>query len=72
MNNKIGSWKYMDEDRVKFYNNIIAYSCQASDSRLAFDSYELPAAYIAVMAETINIQSSLLQPLYALYTDDSP
>ena len=72
MNNKIGSWKYMDEDRVKFYNNIIAYDGQDSDARIEFDSYEIQEDYIAVMAENINIQSSLLQTIEELDPEDAP
>lgn len=67
MQEKIGSWEFMDEDRVKFYNQIIAFdSVNPLSSRIDFEGNDFEAGFLAVMAENINIQSSLMQRINQL------
>ncbi|CAN3352978.1 ubiquinone biosynthesis monooxygenase Coq6p, mitochondrial [Diutina catenulata] len=56
----IGSWAHMNQNRVKFYNEIIAYDGADASLRIEFDGSVVGAGFMAVMAENINIQSSLL------------
>ncbi|CAH2351239.1 ubiquinone biosynthesis monooxygenase Coq6p, mitochondrial [[Candida] railenensis] len=66
MQSKIGNWEFMNQDRIKFYNNIIAYDSQDRTSRIVFDGSAIEAGFLAVMAENVNIQSSLLQRISQL------
>lgn len=63
MNSVMGSWQFMNQDRIKFYNEIIAYDGQDSQTRIEFDGLTVNAGFMAVMAENINIQASLLDRL---------
>lgn len=71
---KIGSWEYMNQERVKFYDNIVAYDSQDRAARIAFDGSSLAedGGFLAVMAENINIQSSLLQRIEAMDPEVAP
>ncbi|EMG46852.1 hypothetical protein G210_2877 [Candida maltosa Xu316] len=66
MQNKIGSWDFIHEDRVKLYDGIIAYDSQDSDSRVEFDVTAIGKGVLAAMIEVINIQSSLLAKVESL------
>ena len=70
MDTKIGNWKHINHDRIKFYNRIVAYDGQDNDSRVEFDSRTVGIDSLAAMCENINIQSSLLH-LVNLLNDDS-
>lgn len=61
MQNRIGSWQYVNSDRVKFYEGITAYDGQDAASRISFDASTTEAGVLAAMIENVNIQSSLLQ-----------
>lgn len=61
MMDKIGSWNYINEDRIKYYNSVIAYDGQDANSRIQLDGNALPGGTLAAMAENLNIQSSLLR-----------
>lgn len=63
---KAGNWEYIDAERVKFYDNMIAYDGTDLDARIEFDSSQTNSGIIAAMSEIFNIQSSLLQKLDAL------
>ncbi|CUM68441.1 uncharacterized protein PRCAT00006164001 [Priceomyces carsonii] len=64
MQEKIGNWNYMLQDRIKFYNNMIVYDDpENSESRISFDSSGSKHGVIAAMCENLNIQSSLLKKL---------
>ncbi|GEQ67555.1 hypothetical protein JCM33374_g1220 [Metschnikowia sp. JCM 33374] len=73
MQEKSGSWEFLHEERVKFYDNMIAYDSQDAAARIHFDSSTLSAdndhessplsSSIAAMCEVTNIQSSLLQKI---------
>lgn len=71
MQTKSGLWPYIHEDRVKFYDNMVAYDSQDADARIHFDAGSVFDAQgdltvIAAMAEVVNIQSSLLAKIEAL------
>lgn len=71
MQTKSGSWPYIHEDRVRFYDNMVAYDSQDSDARIHFDAGSVfddngDLAVIAAMSEVVNIQSSLLGKIEAL------
>jgi ubiquinone biosynthesis monooxygenase Coq6 len=63
MQHRIGNWEFIHQDRVKFYDQIVAYDGQDNSSRIEFDSTTVGNEYLAVMCENINIQSSLLQKI---------
>lgn len=71
MKEKSGSWDYLHQDRVKFYNNMVAYDSQDSDARIHFDASNVISesgdrAEIAAMCEVVHIQASLLQKIDAI------
>lgn len=68
MQEKSGSWPYLHEDRIQFYDNMIAYDSQDAAARLHFDSSVLGESHppIAAMCEVLNIQGSLLAQIDAL------
>jgi ubiquinone biosynthesis monooxygenase Coq6 len=61
MDARIGSWRLLNHDRLKFYNSIVAYDSQDRTAAIAFDDSLVKSPFLAVMAETINIQLALLQ-----------
>lgn len=71
MQTKSGSWPFIHEDRVKFYDNMVAYDSQDSDARIHFDAGSVfddagNLSVIAAMSEVVNIQSSLLGKIDSL------
>lgn len=73
MQEKIGSWAYINEDRVKVYDSIVAYDSQDSDSRICFDASAIGTGTLAAMCENINIQASLWEKIQELnLTGDVP
>ncbi|ODV80328.1 ubiquinone biosynthesis hydrox [Suhomyces tanzawaensis NRRL Y-17324] len=61
MQERIGSWQYINQDRIKFYSSIVAYDSQEKDARIQFDASMTDGnGVLAVMCENINIQSLLL------------
>ncbi|KAF3987460.1 hypothetical protein FT663_03915 [Candidozyma haemuli var. vulneris] len=67
MSTKSGSWDFIQQDRVRFYDNMIAYDSQDPDARIEFDTSVVPGAgAIAAMAEVLNIQGSLLEKIESL------
>lgn len=71
MQEKSGSWDYLHQDRVKFYDNMVAYDSQDSDARIHFDASNVildlgALSQIAAMCEVVHIQASLLQKIDAL------
>ena len=71
MQQKVGNWDFIKQDRVRFYDNIVAYDSQDNDARIEFDATQIGAGVLAVMCENINIQSSLIGRLNELGMDDS-
>lgn len=72
MQTRSGNWEFIDADRVKFYDNMIAYDGQDADARIEFDASSVSdSGIIAAMCEIANIQSSLLLKLQAL-TEELP
>ncbi|OBA21022.1 ubiquinone biosynthesis hydrox [Metschnikowia bicuspidata var. bicuspidata NRRL YB-4993] len=75
MKEKSGSWPFLQEARVQFYDNMIAYDSQDAAARIHFDSSTLRGAgdadggdldmssAIAAMCEVVHIQGSLLGKL---------
>lgn len=63
MQNRIGSWDYINTERVKFYNSITAYDGQDPETRINFDASATEHGVLAAMCENINIQSSLLRKI---------
>lgn len=61
MDARVGSWRLLNHDRLKFYNSIVAYDSQDRTAAIAFDDSLAKAPFLAVMAENINIQLALLQ-----------
>lgn len=73
MNNNLGSWDYIQTDRVKFYDHMIVYDSQDSEARIEFDTSVVPGAgAIAAMTEVLNIQGSLLEKIEALNEELEP
>ncbi|KAI5966263.1 COQ6 [Candida pseudojiufengensis] len=70
MNNKIGNWEFINQERIKNYDGIIAYDSQDSSSRIEFDIGLIDKDSLATMCEVINIQSSLLQKLETLKQEE--
>lgn len=71
MREKSGSWDYLHQDRIKFYDNMVAYDSQDVDARIHFDASTIslgsgPRPEIAAMCEIVHIQSSLLKKIDAL------
>lgn len=71
MEEKSGSWEFLNEDRVKLYDNMIAYDSQDPDARIHFDATNIytpdgSPLMIAAMCEVLHIQSSLLEKIDAL------
>lgn len=71
MKEKSGSWDYLHQDRVKFYDNMVAYDSQDADARIHFDASNVVLesgvrSEIAAMCEVIHIQASLLQKINAI------
>ncbi|OVF11259.1 putative ubiquinone biosynthesis monooxygenase [Clavispora lusitaniae] len=65
MRTRTCAWPLVHEDRVRFYDNMVAYDSQDSDARIHFDASNVFDASgapgeIAAMAEVANIQASLL------------
>ena len=56
MQNRIGSWDFIHENRVKEYDGIIAYDSQDADSRIEFDVTSIGKGVLAAMIEVINIK----------------
>lgn len=71
MQQRIGNWEYINQSRLKFYDQIIAYDGQDNSSRIEFDSNTVGNEYLAVMCENLNIQSSLLQRVKDLHDVDT-
>ena len=68
MQEKSGSWQFLHTDRIKFYDNMIAYDGQDSLARIHFDSSSPGSTspeqlLIAAMCEIVNVQQSLLQKI---------
>ncbi|CUM46207.1 uncharacterized protein AC631_00022 [Debaryomyces fabryi] len=63
MQEKIGNWDYIDQDRIKFFDNIVAYDSQDKDSRIRFDASTVGVGVLAAMCENLNIQSSLISKI---------
>ena len=73
MQEKIGNWAYINEERVKVYDSIVAYDSQDSDSRISFDASAIGTGTLAAMCENINIQASLWERIQELnMTSDVP
>lgn len=67
MKSDLGNWDFIQTDRIKFYDNMIAYDSQDPDARIEFDTSCVPdAGPIACMAEVLNIQGSLLEKIDSL------
>lgn len=71
MQEKSGSWDFLHQDRIKFYDNMVAYDSQDPDARIHFDASTIgvesgPRPEIAAMCEVVHIQSSLLRKIDAL------
>lgn len=66
MQEKIGNWAYINDERVKVYDSIVAYDSQDSDARISFDASAIGAGTLATMCENINIQSSLWERIEEL------
>ncbi|KAI3403889.2 COQ6 [Candida oxycetoniae] len=71
MRDRVGSWHYIHQDRIKDYNGIVAYDSQDASSRIEFDITSIGKHTLATMCETINVQSSLLAKLQEL-KENSP
>lgn len=63
MQENIGNWDHIDQDRIKFYDHIVAYDSQDKDSRISFDGSTVGVGVLAAMCENINLQSSLLSKI---------
>ncbi|RCK56572.1 Ubiquinone biosynthesis monooxygenase COQ6, mitochondrial [Candida viswanathii] len=70
MQNRIGSWDFIHEDRVKEYDGIVAYDSMDADSRIEFDVTTIGRGVLAAMVEVINIQGSLLAKIESLDDDE--
>lgn len=71
MQEKSGSWEYLRQDRIKFFNIMVAYDSQDPDARIRFDSSDLVlesslSSEIAAMCEVVHIQASLLLKIDSL------
>lgn len=71
MQTRLGSWPFIHEDRVKFYDNMVAYDSQDLEARIHFDAGSVfddngNLSQIAAMSEVINIQGSLLSKIESL------
>lgn len=66
MQEKIGSWDFINLDRIKFYDGIRAYDGQDNSSRISFDGTTTGSGVLAAMCENINIQSSLISKIEQL------
>lgn len=65
MQTRVGNWNHIHEDRIKFYDNMVAYDSQDSTARIHFDSSVVVddagnSGDLAAMAEVANVQASLL------------
>lgn len=71
MKTRVGNWPHIHEDRIRFYDNMVAYDSQDSAARIHFDSSVVMddagnSGALAAMAEVANIQASLLARIDAL------
>lgn len=71
MDLKTGSWAHVNTDRVRFYDNMVAYDSLDSDARIHFDS-SADGGMIAAMCEIANIQGLLLERIDALASHGEP
>jgi ubiquinone biosynthesis monooxygenase Coq6 len=73
MQERIGNWEFINQDRVKFYDSVVAYDGKDSEARIQLDAASAThsGGSLAVMCENINIQSSLLQRLEELNCRDT-
>lgn len=73
MQERIGNWDFINHDRIKFYDSVVAYDGKDSDARILFDAAGVSPSggSLAVMCENINIQSSLLQRIDELECHDT-
>ncbi|KAK6456312.1 COQ6 monooxygenase, coenzyme Q biosynthesis [Scheffersomyces xylosifermentans] len=71
MQHRVGNWDHIKQDRIRFYDTIVAFDSQDKDARIEFDASQIGAGVLAAMCENINIQSSLLLKLEQLGLDDS-
>lgn len=61
MRDRIGNWDFINQDRIKFYDSVVAYDGQDNSARLRLDAAPGGDGVLAVMCENLNIQSSLLE-----------
>lgn len=73
MQEVIGSWDYIQHDRVKFFDSIVAFDAQDSSARTLFDAVGTGSGYLAAMCEIVNIQSLLLYRIESMQdTENAP
>lgn len=71
MQTRVGNWAHLHHDRVRFYDNMVAYDSLDSAARIHFDSSVVVddagnSGDLAAMAEVANIQASLLAHIDAM------
>lgn len=66
MRDKIGNWNFINQERVNFYDTIVAYDSQDNEARIKFDASTIGDSVLAAMCENLNIQSSLLERIEEL------
>lgn len=60
MQENIGNWFFLNQDRVKDYSRIVCYDSSDRSNSISFNSEEYGRGQLATMCELANIQSSLL------------
>lgn len=60
MQENIGNWFFLNQDRIKDYNRIVCYDSNDRSNSITFNSEEYGTGQLATMCELANIQSSLL------------
>lgn len=69
MLNKIGNWLYIHENRLRLYENIVAYDSQDNNLRIRFNGRVAGIGPLAAMCEVLNIQGSLVAKIDELNED---
>ncbi|CAH6719138.1 ubiquinone biosynthesis monooxygenase Coq6p, mitochondrial [[Candida] jaroonii] len=57
---KIGNWNYIDQERIKFYDNLFVVDSQDKDANISFTNDSIDYNPMGAMCEILNVQKSLL------------
>lgn len=66
MEKKLGNYDFLNHDRMKYYDGVVAYDSKDFDAKIRLDNDFAEMAPMGAMCEIANVQSSLLAKLNEL------